>query len=109
MLCPFCAESVPSISVHPVDQTLEYYGSKATLSITATTTATDSHLTYEWYKDGIAVTPELFPYCRRYDTPTLEISPFMPEYEGRYKCSVSNKFGCVDSNEAKLGRCYLQV
>ena len=90
--------------MHPVDQTLECYGNKVILSITAA--ATDVYLTYEWFKDGILIKPNTLPYCINYDTSNLEISPFMPEYEGRYKCRVSNKFGVVDSNEAKLGRCY---
>ena len=55
---------------------------------------------YEWFKNGEKVASDV--HCADHDTPNLVISPFMPEYEGRYKCRVSNESGHVESNEAEL-------
>ena len=59
---------------------------------------------YEWFKDGKMITADIYPYCRNFDSPNLVISPFMPEYEGKYKCQVSNKAGFVESNDVEIGR-----
>ena len=59
---------------------------------------------FEWFKDGEIITSDVHPYCDNYDTPHLVISPLMPEYEGRYKCRVSNEAGYVESNDAKLSK-----
>ena len=59
-------------------------------------------LTYEWFKDGEIIDPNIYPYYGGIKSPNLVISPFMPEYEGRYKCRVGNEGGFVDSNEAQL-------
>ena len=90
-----------SIATHPRDKVLECYGCKVTLSISTTATE-DNTLTYQWFKDGMVITPKLYPYCRQYDTPNLVITPFMPEYEGKYKCRISNEIDMIESNEAKI-------
>ena len=59
-------------------------------------------LTYEWFKDGKVIDLNIYPYYGGIKSPNLVISPFMPEYEGRYKCRVSNEGGFVDSNEAQI-------
>ena len=59
---------------------------------------------FEWSKEGEKITSDVHPYCHNYDSPNLVISPFMPEYEGRYKCGVSNEAGYVESNDAELSK-----
>ena len=70
-----------------------------TLSIT-----TQSGNNFQWFKDEEKISSDVHPSCHNYDTPNLVISPFMPEYEGEYKCQVSNEAGCVESNDVKLGK-----
>jgi hypothetical protein len=48
-------------------------------------------VTYQWCKDGEVITTEDYPNCTGISSPTLEISPFVPEYEGSYKCVVSHE------------------
>ena len=71
--------------------------------IISITTHDEDHQ-YEWFKDDERITSIKYPYCGNCDSPSLIISPFMPEYEGRYKCRVSNEAGYVDSNDAKIGK-----
>ena len=59
---------------------------------------------FEWFKDGEKIASDLHLYCHNYDSPNLVISPFMPEYEGRYKCQVSNKAGYVESTNVKISK-----
>ena len=59
---------------------------------------------FEWYREGKKVTPDEHPHCHDFDSPNLVISPFLPEYEGRYKCRVSNKAGYVESNDGTLSK-----
>ena len=59
---------------------------------------------FEWSKDGEKIASDMYPHCHNYDSPNLVISPFMPEYEGRYKCRVSNEAGSVESNDAELSK-----
>ena len=93
--------SRPFVITHPKDQILDQYGSEVILSI-----VTQDSDEYEWFKDGKIITADIYPYCRNYDSPNLVISPFMPEYEGNYKCRVSNKAGFVESIDAKIGKLY---
>ena len=58
---------------------------------------------FEWLKDGEKIT-SVHPHCHNFNSPNLVISPFMPEYQGRYKCRVSNEAGCVESNDIKLSK-----
>ena len=59
---------------------------------------------FEWFKDGEKIASSVHPYCDSYDTSELVISPFMPEYEGRYKCRVRNGAGYMESNDAELSK-----
>ena len=79
---------------------MDCYSDEVILSVQAHTHS--GELKYKWLKDGEVIDPKTYPYCREINSPELIISPFMPEYEGQYKCRVSNEFNSVESNLAKL-------
>ena len=83
---------------------MDHYGGKVTLS-----TTTQYGDVFEWFKDGEKITPDVYPHCVNCDHATLVISPFMPEYEGNYKCRVSNKTGYVESNDVGLSKSTLLI
>ena len=85
-----------SVEAEATDKELKYEWLKAG--------EVDKEFQYEWLKDGQVIDPKVYPYCRELNSPHLIISPFMPEYEGQYKCRVSNKFDSVESNVAKLSK-----
>ena len=95
---------MPVIVSQPEDQALDHYGGKVKLSIT--TQYCDK---CEWFKDGKKIASDMHPYCHNYDSCNLVISPFMPKYEGRYKCRVSNEAGCVESSDAELSKLHIFV
>ena len=89
----------PIIISHPEDQALDHYCGKVTLSIT-----TQYGDKFQWLKDGEKIASDVHPHCDNYDSPDLVISPYMPEYEGRYNCRVSNDAGYVESNDVELSK-----
>ena len=93
------AAQPPVITSQPEHQALDHYGGEVALSIT-----TQFGDKFEWFKDGETITSNVYPHCDNCDSPNLVISPFMPEYEGKYKCRVSNEAGYVDSNDAELSK-----
>ena len=88
------------ITQHPETQS-KIYGDKAKLTVYA---KGPDLISYQWWKDGKIITTEDYPNCTGIDSPTLEISPFIPEYEGSYKCMVSHKAADkeVESRSAQL-------
>ncbi|MCL2517938.1 MAG: InlB B-repeat-containing protein [Oscillospiraceae bacterium] len=92
----------PNITSHPVDRDI-VKGQNTTFSVVATSTFT---LTYEWqYKDGTVwkIVPEYGELTIGRDTPTLTMNNVTMEYNGMvFRCKVSNTYGTVYSNEAKL-------
>ena len=88
------------ITQHPETQS-KIYGDKVKLSVSAK--GSDLVL-YQWWKDGKVITTEDYPNCTGIDSSTLEISPFIPEYEGSYKCIISHKAAEkeVESRSAQL-------
>ena len=96
------AVSATIILSQPKNQEMDNYGDEVILSVQADTHC--GEIKYDWLKDGQVIDPELYPYCREVNSPDLMISPFMPEYEGRYKCRVSSEVNCVESNIANLSK-----
>ena len=77
------------------------------LTVSATSPVPDL-LTYQWWKDGKVITTLDYPNCAGINSSTLEISPFLPEYVGSYKCVVGHK--SVDKQmESKSAQLYLGV
>ena len=76
------------------------YEEKVTFCVSA---AGSDSLTYQWIKDGEAITDSSLPYCCGVNTHTLCISFFTPEHEGYYQCTVGCNDSCsVQSNTAQL-------
>ena len=88
------------ITQHPETQS-KIYGDEVKLSVSV---KGSDLVTYQWWKDGKVITTEDYPNCTGIDSPTLEISSFIPEYEGSYKCIVSHKAADkeVESRSAQL-------
>ena len=59
-------------------------------------------LSYQWVKDGEAITSDKYPNCTGVDTPELRISSFSSEYIGIYKCQVNSEYDAKDSSDAEL-------
>ena len=81
----------PAITVQPAN-TSKAYGESVTLSVTAT----GSSLTYEWYKDGTAISGET--------NATLTISDFQESDKGDYHVVIENAYGTVTSDTATLSQ-----
>ena len=92
----------PIIVSQPKDQEMDHYGGEVILSVQVATHC--GELKYEWLKNREAINPDIYPYCREVNCPELIISQFMREYEGRYKCKVSNGYDSVESRIAKLSK-----
>jgi hypothetical protein len=80
----------PTITTQPVDQTVTT-GSSVTFSVVA---AGSSPLSYQWNKDGVAITGAT--------SNIFTINPASLTDNGVYSCIVSNSFGSVVSNNARL-------
>ena len=59
-------------------------------------------LSYQWMKNGIALTDDTLPNCTGAASDSLRFTILSPEHSGSYKCRVSNKSECVESKEAEL-------
>ena len=59
-------------------------------------------LSYQWMKDGMAITDDEYPTCTGANTPSLCIQCFSYEHKGSYKCVVSSEVGCVHSTSVTL-------
>ena len=81
----------PTITVQPAN-TSKIYGESITLSVTAT----GPSLTYQWYKDGTALSGEIGS--------TLTISDFQESNKGDYHVVSTNAYGTVTSNTATLSQ-----
>jgi hypothetical protein len=80
----------PVITLQPVSQTVN-----AGVAVTLSTTATGSApLTYQWFKDGVAVAGAT--------SPTLTLNAVAVSAAGSYRVVVSNAAGGVQSNPATL-------
>ncbi len=88
--------AVPTITEHPLDQTL-CEGGAATFTAAATSTAP---LTYQWRLDGGALSDG--GEFSGTTTPTLTIDPTVWYYSGNYDCLISNIAGAVATNPAIL-------
>ncbi len=88
--------AVPTITEHPVDQSL-CEGGAATFTAAATSTAP---LTYQWRLNGGALSDA--DGFSGTTTPTLTIDPTVWYYSGYYDCLVSNVAGDVATNPAVL-------
>lgn len=53
-------------------------------------------------KDGESINSATHPYCKGTSTSTLEIDCAVPQCEGGYMCSVSNKLNTALSQTALL-------
>jgi hypothetical protein len=83
-------ETVPTVTVQPVAQTASTGGS-ATLSVTATGAAP---LTYQWMKDGIAVTGQT--------AAPLTLTGIQSSSAGAYWVIVTNTYASVSSSAATV-------
>jgi uncharacterized protein (TIGR02145 family) len=83
-------KTAPIITTQPVSQTVAS-GESVAFSVLATGTAP---LTYQWYKDGIAVSGEV--------SSTYTISSVTSNHAGAYTVAVSNSAGSVVSEGAVL-------
>ena len=88
--------AVPTITEHPVDQSL-CEGGAATFAAAATSTAP---LTYQWRLNGGALSDA--DGFSGTTTPTLTIDPTVWYYSGYYDCLISNVAGDVATNPAIL-------
>lgn len=84
------AVSLPIIVTHPADAT-SYRGTVARFTVAADST---SPLSYQWYKDGVAITDAT--------TTSLEFSNLQLSQAGEYMARVSNAGGYRDSLSATL-------
>ena len=91
--------TVPKITSHPHDQN-KMYGDRVEFKVVAMGTG---RLTYQWCRDEEGITRDSHPYCTGELTDTLHIKAVLTEYEGSYKCVVSNEDGSVESQSAQLG------
>jgi hypothetical protein len=82
--------TVPVITINPISQTVNS-GSPVSFTVTATGSAT---LTYQWYKNGIAIGGET--------ASTLSIGSASHINGGLYSCIISNNYGSVQSSSATL-------
>lgn len=91
LIAPFVtrAADAPTITKGPVDASVTA-GMSATLSVEATGTAP---LTYQWYKDGAPVGPNMASYL---------LTQIMPATAGSYTVKVTNGAGSVTSAPAVL-------
>ena len=74
-------------------------GDLVTLSMSVTGPGT---LSYQWVKDGEAITSDKYPNCTGVSTPELQVSSFSSKHVGNYKCQVSNEYENKDSSHAEL-------
>lgn len=84
------ATGVPIISVHPVSGT---YTAGSSMSVSVSLLTSDAGVTYQWYKDGTAISGATNYYLYYYSTATADRA-------GRYKVVVTNSAGSVTSEEA---------
>ena len=103
MLSNFWFLSLPvalQITQHPETQS-KIYGDEVKLTICA---KDPDFITYQWWKDGKVITTEDYPNCTGINSSTLQISPFIPEYVGSYKCVIGHKSADkeVESRSAQL-------
>ncbi len=84
-------QSPPSITVHPASATV-LLGSALNLSVTAT--GPGSPITYQWFKDGSAISGAT--------SSTYSVSASIANNWGSYYVTVSNALGSVTSNTAMV-------
>lgn len=86
------------IMEHPQNH-VKKYGDKLTLTVSAVGVGS---LSYQWLKDGKAITKDWCSNCTGGDTHELVVSAFLPEHEGSYKCVVSTGNESVESRPADV-------
>lgn len=86
------------INNHPENKTV-VFGQEVTVVISATGPGT---LSYNWMKDGEAITDDHPLNFLGFNTSTLGIASFSQENEGSYMCVVKNEFDSLESNAANL-------
>ena len=87
----FADARAPAISTQPADTSAKY-GASITLSVSAT----GPGLSYQWYKDGTALSGDT--------NATLTISDFQESNKGDYHVDITNAYGTVTSNTATLSQ-----
>ena len=97
-MCLFYAILELEITEHPQSNTRIKYKEKVTLSVLA---IEGDNLSYNWKKDGEDISDSKYTGT---DTPTLTISEFLPDNQGKYSCIVKNEYdnSCIESHKADL-------
>ena len=92
----FCAWTELQITEQPQSNTSIKYGQAVTLSVSATGA---ENLIYQWKKNGQDLTDDRHTGST---TPTLMISKFLPDDQGRYVCAIKNCNSTIESEQADL-------
>ena len=92
----FYARTELQIIEQPQSNTSIKYGQAVTLSVSATGA---ENLVYLWMKDGQDLTNDHYTGT---NTPTLTISTFLPDDQGRYYCAIKNCNSTIESEQADL-------
>ena len=92
----FYAWTELQIIEQPQSNTSIKYGQAVTLSVSATGA---ENLVYQWKKNGQDLTDDRYIGT---NTPTLMISKFLPEDQGRYVCGIKNCNSTIESVQADL-------
>ena len=87
----------PSITKEP-DSLSAGYGGTVKLSVTAQGTET---LSFQWFKDGVVLNNDLLTVAGA-NTESLSLGPVKPINSGEYFAVISNSFGSVTSQVARL-------
>lgn len=93
----------PEIATQPVSQAVCPGGS---VQFSVTVTATGTELTYQWEKNGVAITPTA---SNGANTATLTINPVTAADAAVYRCLVTNPSGAAFSNPAYLNTVILSA
>ena len=84
------------ITAQPQSNTSIKYGQAVTLSVSATGA---ENLVYQWKKNGQDLTNNCYVGT---NTPTLTISKFLPDNQGRYVSGIKNCNSTIESAQADL-------
>ena len=95
MQVSFYARTELQITEQPQSNTSIKYGQAVTLSVSATGRGAEN-LVYLWKKDGQYLCDKMYIGT---NTPTLTISEFLPDHQGKYACEVNSS---IESEQADL-------
>ena len=94
----FYARTELQITEQPQSNTSIKYGQAVTLSVSATGCGAEN-LVYLWKKDRQYLCDNMYIGT---NTPTLTISEFLPNNQGKYFCVIKNYNSSIESEQADL-------